>query len=487
MLTQYRYSCRRSCFYFCCNWLIQCTQTLWVVQSRRPSCVVGAARGTGGEIGRDVGLSHVSLECLSFRHFLFCFCNGGCAVLIFSEIMWQVRKDEYAWRHGCVNGTGIMVRASSAGRDGRGDGGGAHDGESGDNPAVDPHAQGQVEEDEETASERRIRRAMAYLASLNGGDGGPDGATGQSVGGLDGHGSDDDMMEQNMDDVGIGGGQHLADKLKRDALIRRGLLQRNVAPLVRATILAARNRLAGIVEQCKAEVADTGVDEDIYLNKVTGHNVLNVPDATDAVYTGFPALARIHESLGVRCYGSGKQRRSMTGVDVSHDGEHIVTSSKDGTLVAWDTERHCRKWTFHAQFRSKHTSHVARQGHVGPVLCCTLDGNKGKSTLVSGGADGAVRVWDVRSGQCVRVMRGHKGGVNCLASRKGSDLIFSGGADRKVMVWNVDNYSYMQTLYGHEAGVNDIDALYKERALSVGEAATMRLWKGTFTFYLILS
>jgi len=63
----------------------------------------------------------------------------------------------------------------------------------------------------------------------------------------------------------------------------------------------------------------------------------------------------------------------------------------------------------------------------------------------------------------------HKGAINGLTFRLGTEnTLYSASDDRSVKVWDLSINSYVETLYGHQAGVLAIDALYKERCLSVG-------------------
>jgi hypothetical protein len=72
------------------------------------------------------------------------------------------------------------------------------------------------------------------------------------------------------------------------------------------------------------------------------------------------------------------------------------------------------------------------RGHEGEVraLAVMADGR-----LVSGGADGTVRVWDSAGRSEPVVLRGHEGGVRALAVLADGRLV-SGGDDRTVRVWN---------------------------------------------------
>ena len=56
--------------------------------------------------------------------------------------------------------------------------------------------------------------------------------------------------------------------------------------------------------------------------------------------------------------------------------------------------------------------------------------------------------------------------------------MFSSSTDKSVKVWSLDEMSYIETVFGHQDAVMSIDAMMKERAVSVGgRDNTVRVWK----------
>jgi len=68
--------------------------------------------------------------------------------------------------------------------------------------------------------------------------------------------------------------------------------------------------------------------------------------------------------------------------------------------------------------------------------------------LVSGSGDGAVRMWDMRTGQAHRTLLGHTGPVTCLQFDE--IHIVSGSLDKSIRIWDVRSGGVFETLkYDH--------------------------------------
>jgi hypothetical protein len=96
-------------------------------------------------------------------------------------------------------------------------------------------------------------------------------------------------------------------------------------------------------------------------------------------------------------------------------------------------------WTIDAAFWSG-TTHRTLTGHTGEVSSvAVLPRPDGQTLIISGGADGTVRVWDPDTGrQLGPTLTGHTGEVSSVAALPrpdGRTLIISGGDDGAVLVW----------------------------------------------------
>ncbi|CZT25633.1 related to Cdc4 and related F-box and WD-40 proteins [Ramularia collo-cygni] len=110
------------------------------------------------------------------------------------------------------------------------------------------------------------------------------------------------------------------------------------------------------------------------------------------------------------------------------------------------------------------------QGHVMGVWAMVPCGD----TLVSGGCDRDVRVWDLTTGMAVHMLRGHTSTVRCL-KMSGTGLAISGSRDTTLRVWDVKKGVCKHVLVGHQASVRCL-AIHGDVCVSGSYDTTARVW-----------
>ncbi|KAJ1182694.1 hypothetical protein NDU88_007878, partial [Pleurodeles waltl] len=107
----------------------------------------------------------------------------------------------------------------------------------------------------------------------------------------------------------------------------------------------------------------------------------------------------------------------------------LVSCSSDASIKIWNIRLGvCSRTLF---------------GHNGPVWCLALaDG-----LLVSGSQDTKIKVWDLRHCQPVRTLRGHSQAVLALELDPDSRRVYSGSADKCIRIWDLDSGRCLKVMW----------------------------------------
>ncbi len=101
------------------------------------------------------------------------------------------------------------------------------------------------------------------------------------------------------------------------------------------------------------------------------------------------------------------------------------------------------------------------------------DGN----LLASGQGDGSIRLYDSRSGQEIRLLLGHKGGIRSVAFSHDGRWLASGSADHTIRLWNPADGSEIRSLSGHQSAITSVAFSHDGRWLASAICDnTIRLW-----------
>lgn len=100
--------------------------------------------------------------------------------------------------------------------------------------------------------------------------------------------------------------------------------------------------------------------------------------------------------------------------------------------------------------------------------------SKKRTVLLSGSLDNTLKLWDVRTGRCLRTLFGHVEGVWSVDAD--TLRIASASHDRTVKVWDRDTGQCQNTLVGHRAAVTCV-ALGDDKIVSGGDDGAVRVWR----------
>jgi hypothetical protein len=223
------------------------------------------------------------------------------------------------------------------------------------------------------------------------------------------------------------------------------------------------------------------------------------------------ALRLFKSDMVVQCWdlNSGNELRRLKGhtdnilcVVITPDGQRVAGGSADQTIRVW-------------RALEPRSPSVFFKGHTGQVSSLAFASSSGDS-LLSGGHDGTVNLWDVKTGSAkgtlngqvgkveavafsratksmaiagqggLRIreangamtgLTGHRGAVLCVAFAPGGATIVSGGADGTVRLWHAHDGNELHVFEGHTHKVHAVTFTPDGRTIFSGaDDGTLRRW-----------
>ncbi|KAF8183153.1 WD40 repeat-like protein, partial [Pholiota molesta] len=170
-------------------------------------------------------------------------------------------------------------------------------------------------------------------------------------------------------------------------------------------------------------------------------------------------------------------------IDVERNGVNTKEKKPNSSLRVWALPRPKEKDTGYESEENHgvdpakvdvdqnpyHNLHLA--GHSQAVRALAARGR----TAVSGSYDCDVRVWDIISGRCKHVLRGHTHKVYSVVLDLSRHQSCSGSMDGNVRVWNIQNGECLRTLTGHTSVVGQL-GLSPSYLVSAAADSTLRVW-----------
>lgn len=114
------------------------------------------------------------------------------------------------------------------------------------------------------------------------------------------------------------------------------------------------------------------------------------------------------------------------------------------------------------------------RGHEGGVDCVAF--NPGGTRIVSASSDKTVRVWDARKGDELLVLSGHKAPIQSVAVSPDGRWIATASWDKTVRIWDARTGKNLHVLEGHESPLNSVAFTPDGKQIMSASVGTLRLW-----------
>lgn len=146
-------------------------------------------------------------------------------------------------------------------------------------------------------------------------------------------------------------------------------------------------------------------------------------------------------------------------VQFSNRGDYLVSGSKDTTLIIW------RIAALQAGLCTKEEAILHRlKGHSHMVCFAAWSPDDKRLATCGSQRDFGVRIWDVKTGDCLLLLEKHKEQVTAVAWMPDGRTVVSAGHDFHIYQWSADNGECLAS-YSASAHVNDIRISHDGRKL----------------------
>merc|ERR1711935_621503 len=129
--------------------------------------------------------------------------------------------------------------------------------------------------------------------------------------------------------------------------------------------------------------------------------------------------------------------KDVLSVAFSVDNRQIVSASRDKSIKLWNTLGEC-KYTIGEQ--------GGAEGHTEWVSCVNFVPNQQNPSIVSGGWDKIVKVWNMSNCKLRTNLVGHSGYINAVTVSPDGSLCASGGKDGVAMLWDLNEGKRLYSL-----------------------------------------
>jgi WD40 domain-containing protein len=157
-----------------------------------------------------------------------------------------------------------------------------------------------------------------------------------------------------------------------------------------------------------------------------------------------------------------EQTDTVNDLNFSPDGRILASGGQEGTIELWNVKTY------------KPIQRLAR--HLGGVnsVVFSPDGQ----VLGSAGQDGRIKLWHVTTGKPIWEVEGHASGVNTLVFTPDGGALVSGGYDRHLKIWDASTGKGLSTLAAHTQEVTSAAFSPDGRTLaSASKDGTIRIWR----------
>lgn len=153
-------------------------------------------------------------------------------------------------------------------------------------------------------------------------------------------------------------------------------------------------------------------------------------------------------------------------IAISKNSENFALACQDGTIRVFES----------GFFNEIQTIDAAHKNGTTSLLFHPSDENR----LISGGKDAMLRIWDLKSENCLEEIPAHNFAIYSIQAINNGKTIVTASRDKTIKIWSSD-LEFQQRLDfkvgGHKHSVNKIRPMGEERFVSVSDDKKIIIWE----------
>lgn len=114
------------------------------------------------------------------------------------------------------------------------------------------------------------------------------------------------------------------------------------------------------------------------------------------------------------------------------------------------------------------------EGHDKQVFCLKFSSDS--STLVSGGADGICKIWDVKQKILLHKFTGHTDRILSIIILADGKRVISSATDKSIIEWSIDDPKQFNVLFNDHQSISTISSIDDKHFLSCDNHGVVRVW-----------
>ncbi|KAI9289228.1 hypothetical protein BC943DRAFT_300701 [Umbelopsis sp. AD052] len=164
-------------------------------------------------------------------------------------------------------------------------------------------------------------------------------------------------------------------------------------------------------------------------------------------------------------------------------GEKVAAATKEQAFILPDGAKYI-EWGYSDKSLRFHSSegkkliNIFENMQVDELTAATFADPR---TLVTGGADNMICVWNIKHDKSTdfvlrECLRGHTDSITVITASRPFSLILSGSLDQTIILWDLNRMQYVRTVAGHESAINDISVNDTTGEIISICSVSLRIW-----------